>query len=382
MQQRIGILYVIDQLVGLGGAEQTLLRTIRHLPLDRFQPFVLTFRLNRDVEAFRDIGCPVDVFPVYGLFTLNSLRYAPRFLKSIRQRNIRIVHTFFETSDLWAGTLAKAGSGAVLVSSRRDLGIQRNFRLTVLYRLRGRMFDQVHGVSDQVRDYFMHLDHLDPARMYTVPNGIDLTRIPPDAAGTAARRKWGLPADVPLITTVANIRPVKGIETLLHTAAEVHTKHPEVRFAVAGATSDEPYYTKMKDLARQLGVENCVRFLGVVDDPLALLRGSQIFFLPSRSEGMSNALLEAMSCALPCVATAVGGNCQLVQDGRSGYLVPVEDARVASARIVSLLEDGDQARRMGAEARRVVEAQYSVEVVTEQLIRHYESLLQQRGLVG
>ena len=375
MDRSIGVLYVIDELLQLGGAEQNLVRILRHLPRDRFRPYLLTFRFNPTVEAFRSLPCPVEVYPVHNLYGWNAMLHAPRLLSWCRRERIGIVHTFFETADLWAGSLARAGTRARLISGRRDLGIQRNVRLNILYRMLGRpLFHQVQAVSDQVRDYVIASDRLDPAKVVTVPNGIDLGCVPQREAG--ARSQWELPESRPWIVTVANIRPVKGIDLLVRSAELVCRSRPDALFVVAGRILDQDYYSEIEAQVKHLGLAENIRFLGQVDAPLTLLSAADIFFLPSRSEGMSNALLEAMASSLPAVATAVGGNCQLVDENSTGFLVPVGDTDAAAGRLLQFLEDPQLARRMGAAARRVVEQRYSLEATMRLLIRHYEALLE------
>jgi glycosyltransferase involved in cell wall biosynthesis len=375
MSEPAGVLYVIDELLQLGGAERNLVRILRHLPRDRYRPFVLTFRLNPEVKDFRTLPCPVEVYPVYNLYGPDALRYAPRLLRWIRRERIRIVHTFFETADLWAGSVAKLGSDAVLISSRRDLGIQRNWRLNMLYRMLSAMFDQVQVVSDQVGAYVIEADRVAPDKVVTVPNGIELELIPERGSGAELCSRLNLPAGRPVIATVSNIRKVKGIDVLVRTAAEVCRKHPEALFVVAGRVLDAAYQAELELLARELGVLENVRFVGQVEDPLQLLAQSDIFLLPSRSEGMSNALLEAMASSLPAVATGVGGNCQLIQDEKTGFLTPPEDAGAAAARIVELLENPALAHSLGRAARTLIEREYSADAVVELLVRKYERLL-------
>lgn len=375
MSEPVGILYVIDELMQLGGAERNLVRTLHALPRDRFRPFVLTFRLNPEVEDFRSLPCPVEVYPVYSLYSPDALRYAPRLLRWLRRERVRLVHTFFETADLWAGGVAKAGSDAILVSSRRDMGIQRNWRLNLIYRMVGGMFDQVQTVSDQVRDYVIEQDRMNPADVVTVPNAIDVEMVPKRGSTPGLRSTLGLPAGRPLIATVANIRPVKGIDVLVRTAAVVCRERPDALFVVAGKVIDTSYQAGLERLAGELGVRDHIVFLGQVENPLELLSECDIFHLPSRSEGMSNALLEAMASALPAVATQVGGNCQLVQDGRTGFLTPPEVAEAAANRLLDLLNHPEQARAMGDAARRLVEQEYSTEAVVNSLVRLYDDLL-------
>lgn len=377
MSEPVGVLYVIDELCELGGAERNLVRILHTLPRDRFRPYVLTFRLNEAVEAFRTLPCPVEVYPVYNLYSLNTFRYAPRLLRLLRRERIGIVHAFFETSDLWAGALTKLGTRAALISSRRDLGIQRNWRLDRLYRMLGGLFDQVQVVSDQVGAYVIRTDRVAPEKVVTVPNGIELDRVPDRGAGAELCRALGLPAGRPLITAVSNIRRVKGLDVLLRTAAQICQARPDALFVIAGRTLESSYQMELDQMVEALNLQANVRFVGKVEDPLLLLAESTVFTLPSRSEGMSNALLEAMASGLPAVATSVGGNLQLIEDGRTGFLTAPEDADEAAARILDVLDDAQLAGRLGAAARAMVERQYSAEAVVTLLMRQYDKLLKQ-----
>jgi glycosyltransferase involved in cell wall biosynthesis len=157
----------------------------------------------------------------------------------------------------------------------------------------------------------------------------------------------------------------------------------DVQFVIVGSALQEPDYDAgiRKDI-RQMGLERNVRFIGTRTDVGSLLKQSDVFCLPSRSEGMSNALLEAMACGLPCVATAVGGNLDVVVNGQTGFLVHNEDYQALAARIVSLLRDRHFARSMGQEGRRIIEAKFTVQHMMGRLASLYRQLLLQRGLLG
>lgn len=229
------------------------------------------------------------------------------------------MHTIFETSDIWGGLIAKLSGPTVLVSSRRDMGILRSTKHRIAYRLMGQLFDQVQAVSDEVRDYCIRADGLNPQRLVTLYNGIDVpnvmldnsTRNPPmglDLGGASHR-----------IVTVGNIRRIKGIDVTVRTAAKVCRRYPRAVFLIVGALVEPQYYEEVKGLARTLNVAENVRFLGSSNDVFSLLKLCDIFCLLSRNEGFSNAVLEAMGCGLPCVVTEVGGNREAISEGRSGF---------------------------------------------------------------
>jgi glycosyltransferase involved in cell wall biosynthesis len=289
--------------------------------------------------------------------------------------NVRITHTFHETSDLWGGIVAKMSGCPILISSRRDMGFQRTRKHDLAYRLLGRCFDEVQTVSEEVRRFSVAQDKLDPKRVVTLHNGIDL---PPRATCIekgSLRTRFGLGRAGHLAVSVGHIRKVKGFDVLLRAAAQVRQAMPDVVFAIAGECREPPHSRELRELAGSLGLESNLRFLGGVEDVTSLLRAADVFCLPSRSEGLSNALLEAMACELPCVATRVGGNPEVVTEGRSGYLVESEDAGALAARILDLLQRPLAARAMGAEGRSIVEEKFTTEAMMRRLIDSYERLL-------
>jgi glycosyltransferase involved in cell wall biosynthesis len=378
--RRPHILYLIDILWGLGGAENAVLRAARLLPPDRYRCSVGTFRLHRGLPLLDGFPRPVVEFPLNGAFNLQALRTARQLRDFIRSEKVDIVHTFFQTADLWGAPVAKLSGCPIAISSRRDLGILRSRKHRIGYRLLNPLFDHVDTVSDAVRDYCIRVDGIPPRKVVTIPTGIEVERIGAANGADELRASLGLDGAGPVILTVANPRPVKGIDVLIRTVARVARVYPGVRLLIAGAVHGRAYGDELQRLAERLGVSGHIRFLGESDRVWALLKLCDVFCLLSRSEGMSNALLEAMASERACVATNVGGNGEVIENGRSGYLVPSDDPKAAAERILGLLADPGLARAMGSEARRRVEQKFSAERYIRELAGMYDRLLAARGL--
>lgn len=373
--EKIHILFLIDVLYGThGGAERALWNMTRLLPRDRYRCSVATFAAHSRLVAADQFDCPVHLFPIRRTYDWHALKTAWRLARLIRSERVSIVHTFFPASDLFGGVIARLSGCPILVSSRRDMGFQRSGMHRVAYRLAGKLFDQVHAVGDRVRLCHIQQDGLDPTKVVTVRNGVDLDEI--DRAPNEFRVEGsGLENASHWITCVANIRPVKALEVLISTAAIVCREFPDARFIIAGAVQDSPYMQELEELARRLYVHQNVTFLGRRPDVPSLLKMSNVFYLPSRSEGLSNALIEAMACALPCVAADVGGNGELIQDAGNGYLVPHGDPDAAAQRILALLRNPRLAREMGQSGRRIAESGFSVHSMISKLTELYDHLL-------
>jgi glycosyltransferase involved in cell wall biosynthesis len=169
---------------------------------------------------------------------------------------------------------------------------------------------------------------------------------------------------------VANLRPVKDLGLFVHAAAAVAVRHPSATFHIAGEGEQR---LELERLAAELGLGDRLVLPGSVKDIPAFLRRLDVAVLCSRSEGMSNALLEYMAAGRPVVATAVGASVQLIEPGVHGLLVPPGDSGLLAAAIARLLEDRALAARLGTAARRRVQEKYSREV----MVRRFEDFYQQ-----
>ena len=369
------ILYVVDQLCQLGGAEHALLQIVHRLSSGRFRASIVTFEINQRLELLRGLTGRLHVLPLRKTYDLNAAKMALQLRRILKSENIAIVHTFFETSDIWAASIAKLSGCPILISSRRDMGILRARKHQFAYPIVNRFFDRVLAVSDEVRAYCIQHDHLSPDRVETLYNGVDIAELDSKAAEGNARQQLGLPAEVPIISTLANIRSIKGIDVLISAARLVCNEFPEAVFLVVGRVLEPETMAALLTLVRSLHLERSIQFVGEMTNPFPVLRASNVFCLPSRNEGFSNALIEAMGCGLPCVATRVGGNAEAVQEGKSGYLVASEDSEAMADRILRLLRDPVMAQRMGETARETVKARFSIDAMMNRLMGIYDELL-------
>jgi glycosyltransferase involved in cell wall biosynthesis len=293
------------------------------------------------------------------------------FRKFLRQQRVQIVQTFFESSDLWAGFVTKAMSQAALIWSRRDMGILRARKHKIAYRLMSGAPDAVFAVSEQVRQHCIEVDRIDSARVQTIYNGSDLTDW--NRVSRPARTSGDL-----LVTTVGNIRRVKGHDILIKAAGLIVSQFPKVSFTIAGDVLEEDYFVELQSLIRELNLSDHFHFVGGVTDLSRHLAAADIFVLPSRSEGFSNAIVEAMAASLPVVATDVGGNAEAVRNGVTGFLVPSEDPVALSAAIIGLLSDPSRAKAMGIAGKLLAAEKFTTEAMMEKIASAYAKLLPTR----
>src|SRR5262245_60883199 len=319
------VLYLIDQLASFdAGAEGVLLKLTRALP-DRYRPVVGTFNIWYYRRVREQFACPLHVFPMDRAVSSAALRSGLQLRRLIWSERMAIVHTFFEASDLWGGLVATLSGCPVRISSRRDMGIQRSSKHDLAYRLARPLFTQVQTVSDAVRDLVIRRDGLDERQVITVHNGIDLAAVQAAHATVEFRASLGLNGASHVICDVGWIRRVKGADVLVRAAAKVCREFPNAVFVVMGSVGDTRFFDDLQAMIRDASVVDNFRFLDASERVLDLFKMSEVFCHLSRSDGLSNALLEAMASGVACVATRVGGNPEAIEDGRTGFLVPSED---------------------------------------------------------
>ena len=362
------VLLVLDQFPKtLGGGERMVLRLAKLLPQFGYRASILTFLLHPEC----DLGvtpCPVYVLPLDRTYDLKALRAAIELKKFIRNQRIQIVQTFFESSDIWAGLVTKALSDAKLISSRRDMGILRSRKHSIAYRLMAGVADAVICVSEEVRRYCIEVDHINPDRLHTIYNGIDISN---HTINTGSIN----PGPEVHVTTIGNVRRVKGHDIFIRAAALLAPRFPGVRFSIAGEILEQQYFAELQELVRQLNIGERLHFLGGVKEIQEHLSRSDIFVLPSRSEGFSNAIVEAMAASLPVVATQVGGNGEAVEHGTTGFIVPPENPEAMSDAIERLLAHPTQMKAMGNAGRNRALEKFTTEAMMARIIATYKQVL-------
>ncbi len=211
-----------------------------------------------------------------------------------------------------------------------------------------------------------------------IPNGVDTERFRPDSAVRARlREELGL-RDAFVWLAVGRFEKPKDYPTMLQAFAQVLEGQREAVLLVAG---DGPLRPAMEELAHELGIAERVRFLGIRRDVPELMNTADAYLMSSSWEGMPMVLLEASATGLPIVATHVGGNPEIVLDGKTGFLVPSKNPKALAQAMLRLMSIPERERqKMGEAARRHIEANFSLDRVVEQWEILYRELLSKKGV--
>lgn len=379
MAPKRNILHLIDNFEQGGTERQAVQLACRMHAGGRFRVHLACFSLQgvllRDVESL-DLG-EIPEFPLTSFFDRNAVTQLGRFSRLLHEREIDVVQTHgFYTNIFGMAGAFRAGVSNRVASKRESEGFRTEAQERAerfVFRIANRVVANAEVVRRQLTKR-----GVPAAKVVTIYNGVDLERVAAKLNTNDARARLGLPREGRrFITIVANVNhPVKDHPTFLRAAQRVLAEVSDAAFIVAGEGSLLEEY---RALAARLGISDDVFFIGRCERVGELLSISDVCVLSSQAEGFSNSILEYMAAARPVVVTDVGGAREAVVEGKTGYIVPAGDDEKMAARIISLLNEPDHARRMGELGRRVVEEKFSCAAQLARTEALYEELLTGRA---
>ncbi len=354
-----------------GGAERALSQLVLGLNRDDWSPRVYCLGPRGHFAVVIEAGgVTVECFDASG--TMSLPRVLVRLTLALRRFRPRVLQTFLFHANIVgrvAGRLARVPRivSGIRVAERRSRWYGRVDRWT------NGLVDHNVCVSQGVADFAATETRLRLHKLSVIPNGVDFETFA--SASPTDLTQFGVPKGSPVCITVGRLEKQKGIDVLLDAASLVKRTHPNCQFLIVGDGRDR---VALEKRAEQLGLASTTHFTGLRSDVPNLLAAATLFVLPSRWEGMANALLEAMACGLPVVATAVEGSSELILSGETGLLVPAGTSVELAAAICELLVAPDRSRGMALSAQHTVKSDYT----TETVVRAYAACYEQLGVRG
>jgi len=355
----VPVLLMVREL-GIGGSERQAVATTLSLDRLRFEPHVACFREGFLAAELRAAGIPVLRLPVTSFRSRSAVRGARILGDYLRRHAIQLVHTFDTPLNVFGVPVARFYGAPVVLSSQRAHRELAGSLLPLL-RLTDRM---VHGIVVNSRYVQRHLiaEGVAGERIHLCHNGLDATAFPiaPRVAGPLT------------IGTVCALRQEKGLPTLLDAFARVLAQHPDLCLKLVGSGLMQD---ALQQQAAQLGISRAITFQPAASEVAAHLRSIDIFVLPSLSEALSNSLMEAMASGCCPVASAVGGNPELVTSGNTGLLFPPGDTAALAAALAALVENQNMRERLAGNAAAFIRENFSLEACGRTMGAIYDGFL-------
>lgn len=375
MTARLHVAMIILEYHPIVGGAQRQLALVAPMLQERGVDITVLTRRYPGLSKFEIIdGVPVARLPAPGPKPVASLVFTLSCLWYLLRLHPDVVHAFNLFSPLTTGLIYKRLRNIPLV-----VKVLRGGQLGDVVRLRSKTMSRRRISSMRRRvDAFVTISHEIDAELESlgiaktkrvfIPNGVEIERFKPFSTPEkqALRGTLSLPAG-PLVVYTGRFVHEKRLDNLLHAWDQFQPNHPDAALVLVG-DGDEA-------TGLQASAGPGVVFTGQMEDVLPYLQAADVFVLPSATEGLSNALLEAMAVGLPVIATSVGGAPDLIRDNENGILIPTEDVGAISSALDSLFGDDDYRRSLGQAARQIILEQYTLQVVAERLRSLYDSIL-------
>ena len=372
-----------------GGAERQMLALAERLPKDQFEVDFLVLSGPGDYDAraraagarVREIGAASSPNDALRTRMARRIRKSAKFASVARSGHYDVIDAWLYPSDVITAFVRPLARNPVVISGRRNLDPHESFGRAGRFvdGLAIRMTDAVVANSAAAAAYAISHERLDPAKVRIIRNGVELIAPMSSAARVASRLGLGAAADELLVGCVANYLPVKGHDLLIDAFSRVADAAPGARLVLVG---EGPMRAAMEGQIRTLGLDGRVRLFGSVADPTAMLGAFDVVVQASRSEGLPNALLEAAAAGRPIVATAAGGSGEIILDGQTGLLVPIDDGDALASALLRVLRDVDLRYSLGPAARERAATMFGMGRFVTEFAALYQELATARGLPG
>jgi glycosyltransferase involved in cell wall biosynthesis len=369
----------------IGGAERQAQQLASRLLQNGVTVHVLTRRLPGLVPYEEIDGIPIHRVTTIGRGALASLSYtASALMWLFRHRSdLDVLHCYQPFSPMTIGLTAKALWDKPIIVKLTTSGSHGNLReiqRMPLTQMRKRMMQRVDRFVAISAEMMAELRAWDiPAeRIVQIPNGVDTNGFAPPTLKDKqrAREVLGLANTVQVTVYAGRLTAKKRVDILLQAWKFVCRLHTSARLLLVG---DGPERTALQALAGELDLGQSVTFCGAQPEVLPYLHAADLFVLPSVSEGLSNALLEAMAAGLSCIASNIGGNVDLIADEENGVLFEPGNIKQLTDMLLRLSRNEAEREEFGRRARETVEANYSMDRVAEKYMELYHCLLESRG---
>jgi len=380
---KCNILYVIEN-IEFGGGERVFSQIIRGLDKERFGVFVASNPGGIFEKKLTEVGIKINPVRMTNRYNLGIIS---RLKKIIKTKNVRIVHSQGGRADFFARIAARISNVPIIISSMAmlvegyDVSILRKGLYVSIDRWTERWVNKFTVLSEAMRRSLIERHKIPPENIVKIYNGIEIEEYNPDLKELRnkkleSKRALGLKNDVPVIGAIGRLVWQKGFEYLIRAAPGVLKKCPEARFLIVG---EGPLKNKLILTSEKLNVADRIIFTGFRSDIKEILASIDVLAMPSLLEGLPMVLLEAMAMAKPIVATRIDGVIEVLENSKTGLLVPAKNSHALAEAIVGILNDKAKANFFGQNAREAAKEKFSVKKMVEQIELAYEKLLHEKG---
>lgn len=306
--------------------------------------------------------CKIKKLNIFKMFSVNSIFKIFLFALYCRRNKYKLVHIYFNDASILAPFILWS-LGIKVITSRRDMGYWYNLKLLRILRWNAKFLQGCICNCNAVKNITVDNEGIPSDKVHVVYNGMPASKIP-ENNDELIENQIGL---------VANIRTIKRIEDFIKALSLVKIEMPTASGVIVGGGDS----TKLKQLAKEYGVDEYVYFVGAQENVSHYISKFHIAILCSESEGLSNGIMEYMIHKKPVICSAVGGNPELITDDEQGYLYPVGNVEQLSSLIIKILKNKELSKKMGESGRNKILAEFTIDNMIDSTIKIYKKLLKE-----
>jgi glycosyltransferase involved in cell wall biosynthesis len=351
----------IDTEKGFRGGEGQVLLLMEGLKKRGHENFLAAPRDSSIIEKAEDIADSILRLKHERIFSIINMH---RICKFVQSSQADILHLHTAHAHMVGGIVGMLRRKPVVVTRRVDFPIRNRFKYNCLS-------DKIIAISQKIKEVLVRGGVIEN-KIAVIPSGIDTKKFDGVDEAGSLYEEFKIPQGSLVIGTVAHLADHKGHAYLLKAIPQVLKELPNCFFLFIGEGELKGF---LKARCRKLGINDKVFFTGFREDIPEILSILDLFVLPSHLEGLCTSLMDAMYMGVPVVATNAGGIPEVVEDGKSGILVPPKDPRALAEAIINLLKDEDKRRRFSADGKQRIIEKFTASQMVDKVEQVYLSLL-------
>jgi len=363
------ILHIIDT-TGPGGAETVFIDLATMLPKDKYRSIVVIRGIGWVYEELCRRGMSPIILDAKGSF---NWRYLLSLCKLIKSENVQLIQTHLLGSNIYGSIAGLLTRTPVVATFHGAVDVDDNERLKWLkFAAINLGANRIIAVSKNLRDNIIKRTPIKASKVEVVYNGIDTEKFNLPKS-TRLRSEFNFDKDDILVGSLGNIRPAKAYDFLLHAASLLKNKEYKFKFLIAGQ-GENKLSEELLELRTELKLEDSVKFIGFTDKPAEFLSNLDVFLLTSSSEGFSIATIQAMAACKPVIATRSGGPEEIIELGKTGTLVAVNDINGITNELAKMAEDKHKSNQIAIQGMNHVVNTFDIEMMLSSYQKIFDSL--------
>lgn len=365
----VKIMFLVDYYENpQAGTEGQLRQLIQNLDSSRFEAAMTVFRKSQYIENMQ-FPCPVSILNISKLASFRTVIKIVRYVLNLRQQGYRLVHCYFNDSSLIAPFFLKL-AGIHVVVSRRDMGFWYTPYNLMILRAISPFVNCYVANSYAVKNLVHNREWINQSKIAVIYNGYAPSNEDHQKL-TGSIELFGIPKNARIVGIVANLRPIKRLDTLLEAFIIAYLKCPDIYLMIIGdkdSAQAASTFDELNKLARESSITERIIFTGKLENPRPYINQFAVAVLCSESEGFSNSIIEYLQAGRPVICTDTGGNSEIIQNNFNGYLIPVGNSHLLAERLVTLLRNDTLALQMSKNGYETVRKFTHFRMVDEQML--------------